>query len=80
MSRAGMGWRTCERRFRDLQRIDGIRGRGIGCRILRPRAKVETDDDGIEDDAEFEDKEGGDLLPEAALEFGWVGVFGPVVW
>ena len=43
-------------------------------------AKVETDDDGVDDDAKFEDEEGGDLLLEAAHELFWVVFVGPVQW
>ena len=42
---------------------------------LVPRdAQVQTDDDGVEDDAELEDEEGGDLLAEGL--FAGEGVFG----
>ena len=49
-----------------------------GAELVAGDAQVEADDDGVEDDAEFEDEKGGDLLPEgqasgfrgAVLELG----------
>ena len=47
---------------------DGVEGAELGA----DDAEVEPDDDGVEDDAELEDEEGGDLLLEG--EAGAVGV------
>ena len=40
---------------------DGVEGAEFGA----DHAEVETDDDGMEHDAEFEDQEGSDLLLES---------------
>lgn len=49
---------------------DGVEGR----EFIASNAEVEADNDRVEDDAELKDEEGGDLLPEAALDLDVVGL------
>lgn len=59
--------RTDERQCGALQRIDGTREPDTGLRTRCLSTKVQADDDGVEDDAEFGEQKRGNLLLERAL-------------